>query len=131
MRPHMAILNKKEPLILFIGDIFFFALALWFSLYLRYLKLPDANTIHDHLAPFSILFVVWILVFYIAGLYDKQTVILKSRLPLVIFNTQIVNSIIAVLFFYFIPYFGITPKTNLFIDLIISFGLIVFWHIQL
>jgi len=38
---------------------------------------------------------------------------------------------IAVLFFYFIPYFGITPKTNLFIDLLLSFALIYLWRVVL
>ena len=67
--------------------------------------------------------------FFIAGLYEKHTLILKSRLPAIILNTQIINSVIAVLFFYFIPYFGITPKTNLFLYLLISFAFILGWRI--
>lgn len=127
----MRIFNKKEPLILFAGDLFFFLVALWVSLYIRYVSLPSMELLESHLPPFLLLFAVWIVAFFIAGLYDKQTVLLKSRLPSVIFNTQVTNSIIAVLFFYFIPYFGITPKTNLFIDLIVSFGLIAIWRIYL
>ena len=127
----MRIFNKKEPLILFAGDLFFLLVALWLSLYLRYLSTPSTAILESHLPPFLLLFVVWIIAFFIAGLYDKQTVLLKSRLPAVIFNTQVTNSIIAVVFFYFIPYFGITPKTNLFIDLIVSFLLIAIWRIYL
>jgi lipopolysaccharide/colanic/teichoic acid biosynthesis glycosyltransferase len=46
-------------------------------------------------------------------------------------NTQIVNSGIAVLFFYFIPYLTITPKIVLFIFLILSFALILIWRVKL
>ena len=46
---------------------------------------------------------------------------LKSKLPSVILKTQIFNSVMAALFFYLIPYFGIAPKTILFIYLFVSF----------
>jgi exopolysaccharide biosynthesis polyprenyl glycosylphosphotransferase len=124
----MNSLGKKEPLLLLGGDIFFFLVSLWISLVLRNLSFPSATLFRTHLVPFGILFVVWIMVFYIAGLYDKHTSILQSRLPGVLFNTQITNSVIAVLFFYFIPFFGITPKTLLFIYLIISFFIILSWR---
>ena len=85
--------------------------------------------IGEHLRAFSIIFIVWIIVFFIAGLYEKHTVLFKNRLPNIIFNAQVVNTFIAVLFFYLIPYLGITPKTNLFIYLIISFVLMLVWRI--
>lgn len=125
----MSILNKKEALILFLGDILFFVVALWFTLLFRYIELPSMETWSYHIVPFSILFIFWILVFYIAGLYEKHTLILRSSLPNVLFNTQIINSIIAISFFYFIPYFKIAPKTNLFIYLVLSMGLIFVWRL--
>jgi lipopolysaccharide/colanic/teichoic acid biosynthesis glycosyltransferase len=70
-------------------------------------------------------------VFFIAGLYDKHTIIFKRKLPSIILNAQIVNVILAAVFFFFIPYFGITPKTNLFIYLFISFIFIVTWRLYL
>lgn len=126
---YMMVQNKKEHILLFLGDIFFFFVALWLTLFVRYGELPTEGLFMSHLTPFSILFLSWVTVFFIAGLYEKHTRILKSRLPSVIFNAQFTNSIIAVLFFYFIPYFGITPKTNLFIYLVISFALILAWRI--
>jgi len=67
-------------------------------------------------------------VFFIAGLYEKHTLILKNRIGNTILNSQLVASFLSVLFFYLIPYFGITPKTNLFIFLIISLFLIYLWR---
>ena len=125
---NMKILNRKEPLILLLGDLFFFIISLWLALFLRYFQAPSNQLFFTHIVPFLILFVVWIIVFYIAGLYEKHTVILKSRLPNTLINTQIANSGLAVIFFYLVPLFGITPKTILFIYLIVSLVLIIFWR---
>ncbi|MCR4330745.1 MAG: sugar transferase [Patescibacteria group bacterium] len=122
-------LNKKESFILFAGDVILLYVALWITLAVRYGALPTKELLNNHLMPFSLLFLVWVLIFFIAGLYEKHTLILKSRLPSILLNTQIINSVVAVLFFYFIPYFGITPKTNLFLYLLISFALILGWRI--
>ena len=119
--------NSFERWLLFVGDILAFFASLWLMLFFRYGSFTS-ESFFAHLAPFSILFVVWILVFFIAGLYQKHTVILKSRLPTVLFNTLVVNTVVAIAFFYFIPYFGITPKTNLFIYLAVSFALILLWR---
>ncbi|MBL7045250.1 MAG: sugar transferase [Parcubacteria group bacterium] len=123
--------RKNESLLLFLGDILFLIAALWVTLALRYFAVPNSEIFYEHLAPFVLLFVVWVLVFFIAGLYDKHTVIFKRKLPSIILNAQIANIIIAALFFFLIPYFGITPKTNLFIYLFISFIFIVFWRLSL
>jgi len=125
----MTIVNKRESLILLLGDVVFFFLALWLTLSIRYFEFPGYERFVSHTKPFSILFIIWIVFFYIAGLYEKHTVFLRNKLPTTIFNTQILNSLAAVSFFYLIPFFGITPKTNLFIYLIVSFGLIVVWRL--
>ncbi|OHB15477.1 MAG: hypothetical protein A2431_02630 [Candidatus Zambryskibacteria bacterium RIFOXYC1_FULL_39_10] len=125
----MTIASKKESAVLFIGDVILLYLSLWIALALRYWQIPTSNLWGLHFWPFTIIIGVWILVFFISGLYEKHTLILKSRLPSTVFNAQIANSFIAVLFFYFIGYFGITPKTNLFIYLLVSFALILLWRI--
>src|SRR3989344_7154178 len=125
----MSILSKKEAILLFFGDIFFFVLSLWITLSIRFVEIPTWSRFVKHIVPFSILFIVWIMVYFIAGLYEKHTLILKSKLPGVIWNTQIVNSIFAIIFFYSITFFKITPKTILFIYLIVSFISILLWRL--
>jgi len=127
----MKTLWKKEPIILLLGDLSFFVISLWISLFLRNFSIPSKELFYLHLAPFSIIFVVSVLVFYIAGLYGKHVEILRSRLPENIFNTQFANSLVAVAFFYLIPVFGITPKTLLFIYLGVSSLAILFWRVYL
>ncbi len=126
----MIISNKKETFLIFIGDLFIFTMSLWISLALRNGEIPLFESFIEHFIPFTFIFLAWIIVFFIAGLYDKYTTILKDSLSGVIFNTQLVNSAIAIAFFYLIPYFGIAPKTILFLNLIISFILIYTWRIN-
>lgn len=124
----MSALNRKEPLILLAGDVLCFLAALWLALLVRNVEPPSLELFRTHLVPFSLLFVAWLIVFYIAGLYEKHTIILKSRLPNILGAAQVTNSALAVLFFYFVDFFGITPKTILFIYLFASFALILFWR---
>ena len=124
----MSNLTKKEAVLLFCGDIFSFVFSLWLALYLRFAETPSLERFLDHFVPFSILFVLWVLVFFIAGLYEKHTLLLKSKLTDVIWSAQVVNSILAIVFFYTIPIFGITPKTILFIYLVISFLCVLAWR---
>lgn len=116
---------------LFLGDVFFFALALWITLLLRSLDLPSADLFLLHITPFSLLFIVWIGVFFVVGLYDPHTTSFVEVLPRRIVQAQVVNVIIAALFFFLIPYFGITPKIILFIYLGASSLLIIFWRLTL
>ena len=125
----MTQLSKREAIILFLGDIFFFTFSLWLSLFVRYIEWPSWGLFLTHIRPFSALFLFWLLTYFIAGLYEKHTLIIKSKLPSIIFNSQIINSIFAVVFFYTIPVFGIAPKTILFIYLFISFVFVLFWRL--
>lgn len=125
----MSVVNRKEWFMLLFGDVLFSVISLWLTLLIRDAAVPTPDLLLFHLIPFSILFIFWILIFYIAGLYEKHTLILRNSLPHTLFNAQIINIVIAVVFFYFIPYFDITPKTILFIYIILSTALIFFWRL--
>jgi lipopolysaccharide/colanic/teichoic acid biosynthesis glycosyltransferase len=122
--------SRKETFLLMLGDALCFYVALFAALFLRYQDIPGGELLSIHLVPFTILFAIWLLVFFIAGLYERQTSLFKKRLPSRILNSQIANSVIAVLFFYFLPIFSITPKTNLFLVLVLSFLFILYWRKQ-
>jgi len=127
----MEIFNRREPIILFAGDLLAFSMALWLALAIRYGAIPSGNLLATHWAPFSFLFLLWTFVFFVAGLYEKHTLVFKGKLPSLILNTQVANSLLAVVFFYLIPSFGITPKIVLAVYLVVSFLLIVFWRVSL
>jgi FlaA1/EpsC-like NDP-sugar epimerase len=116
----MTLVPKREYIFLLLGDIGVFIASLWVTLALRYLEIPDAKLLGIHVLPFSILFIAWVVVFFLAGLYGKHTRLFRRRLSGLILATQVVNIIIASLFFFFIPAFGLAPKTILILYLVIS-----------
>lgn len=120
--------NKLSNLLLLIGDIFVFALSLYVALTVRYLEVPSQELLLEHFIPFSFLFLLGVAIFFIAGLYDKKVLLFPKQLPRRIFWTQITNSVVAAVFFYTFPVFFITPKTNLFIYLLVSLALVLLWR---
>lgn len=120
----------RELLILIVGDIICFAVSLYLMLSIRYFAIPSDDLLSTHAGPFLMLTGIWLFIFYIAGLYDKHTVFLKSLLFSRILNTQFVNMLIGALLFFILP-LGIAPKVNLVIYLIISVVLITTWRLKL
>jgi len=120
---------RPRTLVLFMGDMLSLILALWLSLFLRAFEVPPQWLFVAHLEPFSLLFVAWVAVFFIAGLYENRSIILARRaLSATLLIAQTFNIAIAALFFFFVPLFGIAPKTLLFIYLGVSFILILLWR---
>ncbi|MEL6804565.1 MAG: hypothetical protein AAFO91_12385, partial [Bacteroidota bacterium] len=72
--------RTRELSVLVLGDIICFSLALWLTLLVRYFELPSMARLEAHFWPFLSLSVLWIFLFYVAGLYDKHTVFLKNLL---------------------------------------------------
>lgn len=126
----MVISRRRELACLGIGDIVCLILSLGIMLIVRFGDKLDRNVISTHLWPFTILFIVSLLLFYIAGLYEKQTIVFKKKLPQTIINAQIVNAIVAIALFYFVTDFIITPKISLFLYLAISSGLMITWRLS-
>ena len=122
--------RTRELLLLITGDVLIFISALWVTLLVRYLELPTAETLELHIGPFLLLSGIWLFIFYVAGLYDKHTIFLKSLLVSRIIHTQVANIIIAGGIFLALP-LGITPKTNLFIYFFVSIALITLWRLYL
>ncbi len=122
---------KREAWTLVLGDILVFMVSFSLMLWFRYGTAGFAGELFvAHSISFSIIGILSLSVYFVAGLYEKHTVILKSRIPAIVLQAQISNSVLAVALFYFIPIFGITPKTNLFLYLFFSLILMLVWRIK-
>jgi len=124
----MILVPKREYLLLLAGDLVVFVISLYATLALRYLTLPSTTDFIQHFWAFIPVFCLWIIVFFLAGLYGKHTRLFRSRLSATILYTQVINVALAGLFFFLIPFFGLAPKTILAIYLAVSFVLIFFWR---
>lgn len=126
----MYLFARGSTLLLLLGDFITFAAALFLTLMVRYQKLPSENIIQVHLQSFLFLFFLWVLIFFIGGLYDRHVSLVRKSIPALVLKVQVINILLAALFFFLLP-FGIEPKTNLVIYLIISTGLIVLWRLYI
>ena len=122
--------RTRELFILISGDVIIFMVSLWLTLLFRYLSWPSLSLLEIHFWPFLFLSGIWLFIFYIGGLYDKHTVFLKTFLFSKILNIQVANVLVASLIFSIVP-FGITPKTNLIIYLVVSVILVTIWRLYL
>jgi exopolysaccharide biosynthesis polyprenyl glycosylphosphotransferase len=106
---------KALVFLLFVGDIAALYAALFISLALRYGGSFYKEFVDTHAVPFTVLFIPWLIIFYVSGLYDLR----RLRNNLAFLKTLALalaaNAIFAALLFYLVPLFGIAPKTNLFI----------------
>ncbi len=118
---------KIKQTLLFVGDIILLYASLFAMLFFRYGN--DINSfISIHIGPFTLIFILWAVLFYIIGMYD---VYLFGDTLKIIQNLAIsvISGIaISIIFFYAIPYFQITPKTNLIIFSIIFGVLDLIWR---
>jgi len=110
-----------KKLLIFFSDILLLYVSLILTLLVRY---PDNfwEKYWIHIYPFSLIFVLWLLVFYIANLYEPKTLRNNVHFYSALFQAIIIAAAISVLFFYLIPLYGITPRTNLLIFVAIFTG---------
>ena len=108
-----------------VGDFVAFWLSLFIILTIRFGNILDSEIALGHIVPFAILYISWKLIFYLFGLYDlfviKPTIPHLKRFGMAL----IVSFFVGILFFYVIPIFGISPKTNLLFQ-VIGFGIFSF-----
>lgn len=122
----MLVFVRFKKAALLMGDIAIFYLSLGLTLAIRYQRLPSRQLWEKHVWPFSFVFALWLIIFYIAELYNLHR--LKNNFE---FNQRwgivlLVNTVLAIVVFYFLPsQTGLTPKTNL-VLLAIVFGVLGF-----
>jgi len=104
--------------VLFAADIIVLYGALAAMLLIRY-PTEFREQLSLHIFPFSFLFVIWLVIFYINGLFDTQNLRNNSWFYSSLLRSIGIGAALAIAFLYLSPIFGITPKTNLFLFLIL------------
>ena len=121
-----TVVKLKKFIILF-GDILVLYASLFATLLIRFGGL-EKKWVELHVLPFTFLFGVWLVVFYVGGLYDfrllKPGAEFLKRAGVVL----LIAGLLSVLFFYFVPFLLITPKVSLFIFLAIFAVVGYFWR---
>lgn len=120
--------HKLKASLFVVADAVALYAALFLTLIIRYGSDFYKQFLDAHALPFTTIFVLWIIVFYIAGLYDLRR--LSNNLDFIktLFLCIGVNGALAAVLFYLIPAFGIAPKTNLLIFIVIFTIVEIFWR---
>jgi exopolysaccharide biosynthesis polyprenyl glycosylphosphotransferase len=120
--------NRFKKIFLLAGDIILLYLALYLTLWVRYLSIPTEAAWLAHVTPFSWMFFGWVLVFYISGLYDLFAAVNSAQVYRKMFQSLGIAAFLSVAFFYAMPAIGISPKRNLLL-FILLYGLIfILWR---
>ncbi|TRZ80975.1 sugar transferase [bacterium] len=120
-------IKKHKMSSLIFGDILILYFSLFITLFVRH---PSGFTFtlwRQHFYPFSVIYIIWLFVFYLNGLYDIN--LYKESLKFLKKFSQaiLVNLAFAVGFFYLFSG-NISPKRNLFLTLIFFSILFYLWR---
>ncbi len=124
----MVLKRKATVLLLLLGDIVALYAALLLTLLLRYGGSFYQEFLDVHATPFTIIFIPWLLIFYIAGLYDLRRLRNNIDFLKTLALSLVANAVVAILLFYLIPSFGIAPKTNLILFIVIFAMIELSWR---
>ena len=121
-------IGKARQIVLILGDIFFAYFSLFLTIFFRYWGNFSWQTFNLHLLPFSFIYIFWLFCFYIFDLYNLNLTKRKFLFYPRLFGALGIGGAFAVIFFYLIPFFGITPKTNLVLNILIFGVLLALWR---
>lgn len=121
----------KQPRfrLLLTGDILAISIAFLITLLIGFGGSLQTEVFTSHIKPFSLLYSSWVLIFYIFELYDIEYHRHGVQLYTKIAQAILVCLVVSIAFFYVFPFFGITPRTNLAINIVVFSVLFVAWRI--
>lgn len=122
------LIAKLKKILLLGGDLVVLYLSLWLTLNLRYQFYVAPSLWNQHLLAFSAIYFIWLIIFYISGLYDLNLARSNHLFYAALFKILLIAAAVSIGFFYFVPYVDIAPKTNLFLNLAIFAALFVSWR---
>lgn len=119
--------NFRKTLLLS-GDIIALFLSFFISLRLGYLSDFNTSIYQTHIGPFFIIYFIWIVVIFAFGLYETENI----RPTIASFkNIGLSFSVfffLSLSIFYLFPIFGISPKSNLLINVFVFGVIFILWR---
>ncbi len=112
-----------------IPDLALLFLSLYLAIILRYPEGLKDIYWQSHFKVFGYLFLVWMAVFFMHGLFDAYSFRRYSGLVIKLTVAMMVNLLISVAYFYFQPNLILTPRRFLLITIAVSFVLLLVWHL--
>src|SRR3989344_6326703 len=92
------ILGTKKYLLLF-GDIAILYFSLWLTLIIRYQTATNTLWL-KHFWPFTAVFIIWLIIFYVDNLYELNYTQGKASLVARLLRSMAIGGVLAIIFFY-------------------------------
>lgn len=113
-------MSKAKKTVLLLGDIGILYLSLVITISLRYPLQDFQNRFQGHLLPFSAIFALWLLIFYIFDLYHDRALRDEASILQSLTWAILISGVFSIVAFYLLSgIFSLTPKTNLLIFAVI------------
>jgi exopolysaccharide biosynthesis polyprenyl glycosylphosphotransferase len=109
--------------------IVLFYASLFLTIRIRYPLGLDSSALQNHLRAFTIMYILWVLIFFSHRLFDLTTLRRYTKVVFTLFSAMCVNLLAAIIYFYFQPNLILTPRRFLLLDVGISFGLVLIWYL--
>ncbi len=119
---------KIKQIGLLLGDLALLYLALYLAILIRYLQIPDTDFFYMSVEPFSWLFIIWIIIFYISGLYSLKNLSRYDKFLELFLKGWGAGLIVSIIFFYLWTFKNLSPKTTLLIFAVVYALLFLGWR---
>jgi exopolysaccharide biosynthesis polyprenyl glycosylphosphotransferase len=109
--------QNHKKIIIFLGDILALGTSFFLSLRIGYWSKFTPEVYATHIRPFLIIYTVWVFILFAFGMYEAENLRPKIKSIKNLFASLAIALLISVAFFYIFDIFGISPKTNLLINM--------------
>ncbi len=113
----------------FVPDAVLMFAALFLAMRIWYPQGLEETVFYRHIQVFGVIFLLWLLVYYIHGLFEQGSLRRYTHLLFNVLSATLVNILLAVVYFYFQPVFSLTPRRFLLVVAALTFGLTLIWHV--
>ncbi len=114
---------------LVLPDMALLLVGLFLALVLRYGDQSTTLVWNQHIQYFSTIFLLWLVIFYIHGLYELDTFRRYTTLIFRLASAMSFSVVAAVLYLYFQPELFLTPRRFLLLDAGLTFVLLLGWRL--
>ena len=120
--------NQFKKILLLAGDIIFLYVSLYIVLMIRYLTVPGEELWDKHFLPFTFIFLIWLIIFFIYDLYRLQLASQRTKFYKNSVQAFFTAGLISIIYFYISPHTNITPKTNLVVFIAVFALVFLLWR---
>lgn len=124
----MHLIYRIKQLMLIGGDYLSWIIGFFIAISLRYFEAPEWEILEKYIIPLFFLFILWIIINFINGLYDL-VFLKKKKNKIQFWQAALISFFVGLIFFYIIPQKNISPKTILFLTTILGYSLSYLWRL--